>query len=169
MVEESFNSGDSGRRWPRCGYVSRRKEQASAMGGANKSLAHGAGHYIFRQHLFSEKTRAHMPKPEIPVLRVGTANACRFAYDKHLHTISSLGGHQLAKKRDGSSGTRSGQCPPADTIRLSSSGRGVRQSWGRFQSLATWLGTMDNCRGSGAVAKHWPMKECPRHTSSLPG
>ena len=33
-----------------------------------------------------------MPKPEIPVLRVGTANACRFAYDKHLHTIGSLGG-----------------------------------------------------------------------------
>lgn len=109
MVEESFNSGDSGRRWPRRGYVSR-KEQASAMGGANKSLAHGAGHYIFRRHRFSEKTRAHMPKPEIPVLRVGTANARRFAYDKHLHTISSLGGHQLAKKRDGSSGTRSGQC-----------------------------------------------------------
>lgn len=91
MVEESFNSGDSGRRWPRRGYVSR-KEQASAMGGANKSLAHGAGHYIFRRHRFSEKTRAHMPKPEIPVLRVGTANAWRFAYDKHLHTISSLGG-----------------------------------------------------------------------------
>ena len=90
MVEESFNSG-SGRRWPRRGYVSR-KEQASAIGGANKSLAHGAGHHIFRQHRFSEKTRAHIPKPEMPALRVGTANAWRFAYDKHLHTISSLGG-----------------------------------------------------------------------------
>ena len=91
MVEESFNSGDSRRRWPRRGYVSR-KEQASAMGGANKSLAHGAGHYIFRRHRFSEKTRTHVSKLKIPVLRVGTANAWRFAYDKHLHTISSLGG-----------------------------------------------------------------------------
>lgn len=90
-------------------YV-RGKSKPAGWGGAKKSLAHGAGHYIFRRHRFSEKTRAHMPKPEIPVLRVGTANAWRFAYDKHLHTIGSLGGHQLAKKRDGSSGTRSGQC-----------------------------------------------------------